>query len=191
MIFIVALAFGTAGDISCKGSNCLFHVADAFATTCFENRDAHLLTGTISTEAGGNASVHVMNGTVPDFMLDFSKRIPEGRTSYRYNMSATLMCKGVATKFTGFAQQIHGKGTFGLMIYESGTGASRRLRAELANGPNPPPPPPNCPDFRNRTSCDTVPAMGGAGCSWCTSSDGVHALCFATDHEPATGWKCA
>ena len=65
--------------------------------------------------------------------------------------------------------------------------------AMLIDGPNPrppPPPPPRCTDAYNATACAATPKQSGLGCTWCSSDDGVHQLCFAEKHTPATAWKC-
>ena len=51
--------------------------------------------------------------------------------------------------------------------------------------PLPPPPPPICEQAFNQSVCHSI-----TGCNWCTSNDGVHELCFWSQKQPATGWKC-
>ena len=61
-------------------------------------------------------------------------------------------------------------------------------------GVPPPPPPPKpyqCSGELNRATCLNATFPRGGDCVWCTSDDGLDALCFSSDHEPpVASWKC-
>jgi hypothetical protein len=59
-------------------------------------------------------------------------------------------------------------------------------------GPAPPPPPPPPPGYcTNAFDKSTCTARsGGHGCTWCSSKDKVHQLCFTKDHTPKKDWSC-
>ena len=123
MALAVALlgSLGACPTITLNAS--AFHVTFAHDTPCFVSRDVHFLTGVIRPE-GGNASVKVANGTVPDFTLVFSNgechAIGNVTTSGTWPTNASMVCNGSTVS-------LHGFGTFenelNELIYEMGTSA--------------------------------------------------------------------
>jgi 2,5-diketo-D-gluconate reductase A len=182
------------GDGNVTFSGRPYHVQFASGVTeCFQRRDVHRLTGVVTDAVGGNISVHIDNQTMPDYTLLF-----EAGTSQQRNMTASYTCKGTAVHAPGHAYFMqaapHDEKVFEFAIYEPN---GRSIDAIFTFGPNPPPPPPPPPACQaafNEATCDAVPlSLGGSGkaCSWCTSNDKVHALCFVASSKPdPSEWSC-
>lgn len=197
-LVVVALAAAAAAlPTSLTLNNTAYHVLSGLPSHasyhCFEQSDIHLLNGTVTDHGGGNVSVHVANGTMPDYTITVDPAV-QSQGSLR-NVTMSFTCKGAAYVEAGLTYIFRvptGEQAVQFRLQAAGGGGS----VTLLLGPNPPPPPPQpaqCDVAENQTACDTVkPTKGSAkGCAWCTSDDKVHSGCYDALHEPdPTAWSC-
>ena len=173
----------------------LFHVtlAGTFPPTpsCILNRDVHLLSGTVDGQTGGSVRVRVINGTLPDYDLVFGPSIKD-RGFLVHNVTAKLPCNSsamtVVKGYAGCEDPSRGPGGACLsIVFEDNPSPDvpPHYHWLLTLGVNPPLPPVVCSELQSESSCDAA-----SKCSWCTSANGEHELCFTSGHTPATGWTC-
>ena len=178
----------------------LFHVtlAGAFSPTpsCIRNRDVHLLSGTVDSQTGGTVHVHVVNSTLlPDYDLVFGPSIKD-RGFIVHNVTAKLPCNASSTMVVskGYAgcedPSRGGANICTSIVFEDNPSPDvpphyHWLLSIGVNPPLPPPPPVVCSELQSENNCDAA-----SKCSWCTSANDEHELCFTAGHTPAAGWTC-
>lgn len=142
-------------------------------TACLVFNDVHRLTGTIQSGQGGNVTAHNDNGTIADdYILSFSKTLG--------TFVGHWMCNGERVDIQGFDVQPMGPPhEVTSMIFKTAAG---EVLAGLTKGGTWKPPP--CSNARNQSSCDGISA-----CTWCSSPDHVHNLCFESRKTPSD-WQC-
>ena len=123
--------------------------------------------------------------------MTFGPATGAGHEEDSRNVSATWVCKGASAQHTGQATIIAmPTGTQELLdIFYEASGHPVAILQKGPNPPPPPPPPPACATSYNQTTCDAVTPANA--CSWCTSNDKLHALCFdAKNKPPSASWSC-
>ena len=113
----------------------VFHVGHAVPAACTVSRDLHVLTGSFDYMKGGSLSVHVLNGSLPNYTLTLSSRLQI--------TNAKLMCHGVPLMTEGFITCNTSSLTCNNVILTSTSGGVPHSVLDLRSGPNPPPPPPS------------------------------------------------
>jgi hypothetical protein len=158
----------------------MYHVSEAAPAACTVHRDIHQISGTVD-DTGGVLTVHVVNGSIPDYSIHVGAAGSSERT-----LNATLMCDKTPLVCRGFAS-CNTTACEDFLLTFGPIGQS--LAVDLDRGPNPPPPPPPPASCYNSFSSAACKAVGG--CEWCVTKDKLHALCFdASKPPPAAGWTC-
>ena len=198
---MIAALLSCAASASITLNDAPFHVLFAFDQQhCFRKRDIHRLTGTLGGKLGvegGTLKAHVDNATMPDYTMVVHKdATPSTAPFHRLNATLSTVCNGTSTTMNGtIMTELQTVVHFDVFAH----GSRHQEVALVERGTNPPPlppPPPACgtTGAANQSACDAVPPRGGGSspaCSWCTSKDKVHALCFVATHKPsAEDWVC-
>jgi hypothetical protein len=194
MLVLLMATAAAAGQLVLNDT--IYHVNSGLPSKgtykCFEDTDVHSLSGVVTDASGGKISVHVANGTMPDYTITVD---PARKGINVRNITMSFTCKGVPSVTKGFTYVFKtSMGEQAVQFRFAAAGGAGTIYVLL--GPNPPPPPPEpapCNLAYNHTACHAVaPAPGSkSGCAWCTSNDGVHAACYDALHEPdARTWSC-
>lgn len=194
VLALVATSSPAGADVILNST--LFHItlAGTFPPrpSCIIDRDVHLLSGTVTAATGGTVRVTVVNKTMPDYDLVFGPSISD-RGFIVHNVTAMLPCNATAmTVVPGYAgcedPATGGRDVCNSITFEDDPSPDVPPHNHwlLSIGVNPPLPPVQCGDLHDQGSCESN------SCSWCTSSDGLHALCFTEGHAPnsTAGWTC-
>jgi hypothetical protein len=148
-----------------------------------------VLNGTVP-HAGGAVAARCLNGTVRPYTITIGAQKDPG---VMWPVSATVLPTA-----GGAPVSLTGRAVCEELPSPSDDGRSRRICVEFVwgettnetlfeRGGNPPPPPPQCQRAYNQKACGSA---SGGQCTWCTSDDGVHQLCFSKSHVPPSGWQC-
>jgi len=172
-------------------NNSMFHVI--FSSKDLLNvRDLHVFNGE-APDSGGDIAAKCTNGTVDPYTVTFGAF---NTTTHQRHVSATIKQRSKSEPLDGHAycyppsEVPPGRPACYTLVWGKVGPGGMQPDAELSFGPNPPPAPPRPPQCQtsyNQAACD---AVGAHACKWCTSSDGLHKLCFDGTNLPTTGWQC-
>jgi hypothetical protein len=193
-VFAALVTAATANVVSFNDS--LFHVSlrGTFPPipSCILDRDLHMLTGTVDGKTGGSVRVHVVNGTIPDYELVFGPAIAD-RGFLVHNVTAKLPCNSSGViGYAGCQDPSRGPSSAcESIIFEDipSPDVPPHPHWILTPGINPPPLPVRCNELNSQSTCNAARASP-SNCRWCTSTSGVHHLCFTAGHTPTSGWTC-
>ena len=197
--------------------NAVYHVALGNSGSCFHFKEIMLLTGNVSSEAGGVLSVYSPSHSLPNFTISLT---PNPHQHLPILVKANFTCRGVSQSSVGTAlcgPNIHGAIVECQDIVLNVASGETPL-AVITPGPGPAPPPPSCIVSQSKAACDAVTdcacvepvprplrlLVGAApsGCrsppgessrvsAGCSSNDKVHRRCFVKGHTPdPSAWTC-
>jgi len=175
----------------------LYHIFSAYVPA-FHKTDVYNLTGHLSADGGAvfaNCHNNTQNHSC-SHLIKFERvyRPYPGATMQFYrNISAKVGGK----MLTGHAVFLNISGDVSCLdvFYHTSKNLPAGTLFQGANpppGPAPPPPPPPPPSYCtnafDKSTCASK--SGGEACTWCSSEDKVHALCFTKGHTPQKDWSC-
>jgi legumain len=171
--------------------------------------DVFVLNGQYDIEKGGSITVTNSNGTFADssvaLTLQFKTEPQSSEWESNTTMTITKKSGGKASTITGrilFLNQGSTVRPYDIIWYTADSVPSHPTEACIwISGPNPPPRPPgpgpgpspshsNCVEVFNETACAAAPKKA---CSWCTSTNGAHGLCYSSETVSKLDtkkWKC-